>query len=124
MNTKSCLEPIFARAMEHTVRRRGFSILEAMAAVTILSVIATATLSTVAPMRARAEQRIREAQLATLNNLVQTFFLETGRFPEDGVRTLASRGYLANADEDAKLHNERLVRDYFYDRNTGTFTQR
>ncbi len=110
--------------MKRFVARRGFSILESMAAVTILGVIATATLSTVAPMRARAEQRLREVQLASLNNMAQTFFLETGRFPEDGVRTLVARGYLANSDADSKLHNERLIRDYFYDRNTGTFSRR
>lgn len=78
------------------VRRKGFSLLEIIAAVIILAVVATATVSTVAPMRAKSDQKMEQTALATLNGMSQTFYAEQGRWPtrNGGVWDLAVTGYI------------------------------
>jgi general secretion pathway protein G len=104
--------------------RHAFSLLEVIAAVIILSVVSAATVATVAPMRAKSDQKMSEQQIASLNNMSQTYFLELGQFPPDGVRSLIVQGYLSNVDGDAQTRNARMRRDFNYNRATGTFTRK
>lgn len=102
----------------------AFSLLEVIAAVIILSVVSAATVATVAPMRAKSDQRLSEQQIASLNNMSQTYFLELGQFPPEGVSSLIAAGYLSNIDAEANARSERMRRNFSYNRATGTFTRK
>jgi prepilin-type N-terminal cleavage/methylation domain-containing protein len=105
-------------------RRNAFSLLEVIAAVVILAVVAAATVATVAPMRAKSEQKLNEQQMASLNSMSQTYYLELGTFPPNGVNSLVTGGYLSNANAAAQAQNARMRTQFAYDRATGTFTKR
>jgi len=105
-------------------RRNGFSLLEVIAAAVILTVVTTATLATVVPMRVKADHREYEQQLAALNSMSQTYLLEVGTFPPHGITSLISIGYLANGDTEAKGRNARMKSSFAYNRATGTFSKR
>ncbi|MGB0595599.1 MAG: prepilin-type N-terminal cleavage/methylation domain-containing protein [Rubripirellula sp.] len=48
-----------------THKKSGFSLLEVIAAVVILAVVAAATIATVAPLRAKSDQKMAEQEIAT-----------------------------------------------------------
>ena len=104
-------------------KKNGFSLLEVIAAVVILAVVAAATVATVAPMRQKSEDKLAEQEIATLNSMAQTYFLEEGSFPRS-VNDLVSSGYLSNADQAAQDRIRKIRRNYTYARATGTFTKR
>ena len=62
-------------------KNSGFSLLEVIAAVVILAVVAAATVATVAPMRAKSEDKLADQEVATLNAMAQTYYLEVGSYP-------------------------------------------
>ena len=103
--------------------KKGFSLLEVIAAVVILAVVAAATVATVAPMRAKSEDKLADQEVATLNAMAQTYYLEVGSFP-GSVVTLANAGYLPNTTADEKARLTKLRRNYSYDRSTGTFAKK
>ena len=102
-------------------RRNAFSLLEVIAAVVILAVVAAATVATVAPMRAKSEQKLAVQDVASLNAMAQTYYLETGRFPGN-VNTLVNAGYIANQTP-ADQTRVRKLRTYPYDRSQGLFSE-
>lgn len=104
-------------------KKKGFSLLEVIAAVVILAVVAAATVATVAPMRAKSEDKLADQEIATLNAMSQTFFLEEGKFPSSVV-ALANAGYLANTTKDEKARVTRIRRNYAYTRGTGVFAKK
>ena len=104
-------------------KRKGFSLLEVIAAVVILAVVAAATVATVAPMRAKSEDKLADQEIATLNAMSQTYFLEEGRYPSS-VYTLANSGYLANTTRDEKLRLRKIRNSYNYTRSTGVFSKK
>ncbi len=104
-------------------KKSGFSLLEVIAAVVILAVVAAATVATVAPMRAKSEDKLADQEVATLNAMSQTYFLEIGKFPTS-VKTLAAGGYLANTPPDELARLTRMRRNYTYTRATGTFAKK
>ncbi len=104
-------------------RKSGFSLLEVIAAVVILAVVAAATVATVAPMRAKSEDKLAEQEIATLNAMSQTYFLELGSYPRD-VRELANAGYLANTTPEEQARINKIRRNYAYSRATGVFAKK
>lgn len=104
-------------------KKSGFSLLEVIAAVVILAVVAAATVATVAPMRAKSEDKLADQEVATLNAMSQTYYLEAGRFP-GSVYTLASSGYIANTTADEKARLSKMRRNYAYSRSTGVFSKK
>ena len=104
-------------------RKTGFSLLEVIAAVVILAVVAAATVATVAPMRAKNEDRLAEQELTTLNALAQSYCRQEGDYPES-VAALADAGYLRNTTTADKTRNERIRRRYNYSPTTGTFSRK
>ncbi|TWU34928.1 prepilin-type N-terminal cleavage/methylation domain-containing protein [Novipirellula artificiosorum] len=104
-------------------KKSGFSLLEVIAAVVILAVVAAATVATVAPMRAKSEEKLAEQESATLNSMSQTYFLETGAFPRS-VSDLVTEGYLSNTTQADQDRITSIRRNYTYTRTTGTFTKR
>jgi prepilin-type N-terminal cleavage/methylation domain-containing protein len=104
-------------------KKSGFSLLEVIAAVVILAVVAAATVATVAPMRAKSEDKLADQEVATLNAMAQTYFLEIGSYPGN-VNTLATAGYLANTTPAEQARLTKIRRNYTYTRSTGTFAKR
>ncbi|MEM6366343.1 MAG: prepilin-type N-terminal cleavage/methylation domain-containing protein [Planctomycetota bacterium] len=67
------------------MRRRcatAFSLLEVIAAVVIVAVISAATLATLSPMRQHSETRNAIRDVASLNMLSETFYLENNEYPQ------------------------------------------
>ncbi len=81
-----------------TLRRKGFSLIEVIAAVVILAVVATATVATIAPMREKSRAKIDQQSIAKLNGIVQAYFMEYGTYPDRNLTILQTRGYTQNAD--------------------------
>ena len=104
-------------------RKRGFSLLEVIAAVVILAVVGAAAVATVAPMRAKSVDKLADQEIATLNSMAQTYFLEEGRYPAN-VNALANAGYLANATPEERARVTRIRRNYDYSRATGIFSKK
>lgn len=104
-------------------KKSGFSLLEVIAAVVILAVVAAATVATVAPMRAKSEDKLADQEVATLNAMAQTYFLEIGSYPGN-VNGLASAGYLANTTPAERQRLTKIRRNYTYTRSTGTFAKK
>ncbi|MGI9474561.1 MAG: prepilin-type N-terminal cleavage/methylation domain-containing protein [Rubripirellula sp.] len=104
-------------------RRSGFSLLEVIAAVVILAVVAAATVATVAPMRAKSEDKLADQEIATLNAMAQTYYLEEGQYPANA-NELATSGYLANTTDDEKTRLTKIRRNYSYSRSTGIFAKK
>ncbi len=74
-------------------KRKGFSLLEVIAAVVILAVVAAATVSTIAPMREKARGKIDEQNIAKYNAIAQTYYIEFGAWPDKNLVNLNRRGY-------------------------------
>ncbi len=104
-------------------KKKGFSLLEVIAAVVILAVVAAATVATVAPMRAKSEDKLADQEVATLNAMSQTYFLEEGSHPRSVV-ALADSGYLANTTPEEQARVTRIRRNYSYTRSTGIFAMK
>ncbi|MFK8112669.1 MAG: prepilin-type N-terminal cleavage/methylation domain-containing protein [Rubripirellula sp.] len=104
-------------------KNSGFSLLEVIAAVVILAVVAAATVATVAPMRAKSEDKLADQEVASLNAMAQTYYLEVGRYPAS-VYTLASAGYMSNTTTEEKTRLAKIRRNYNYSRTTGIFAKK
>ncbi len=74
-------------------RRGGFSLLEVIAAVVILAVVAAATVSAIAPMREKARQKMDDQNIAKLNAIAQTYYMEVGKWPDKRLRNFQKEGY-------------------------------
>ncbi|MEM1070582.1 MAG: prepilin-type N-terminal cleavage/methylation domain-containing protein [Planctomycetota bacterium] len=104
-------------------KNSGFSLLEVIAAVVILAVVAAATVATVAPMRAKSEDKLADQEVATLNAMAQTYFLEMGNYPADA-DGLASAGYLANRTAEERARLTKIKNNYNYSAATGVFRKK
>lgn len=102
-------------------KRPAFSLLEIIAAVIILAVVATATIATVAPMRSKSDAKIDEATMANLNSMAQTFYLEQGRWPnkDGGIGDLVDNGYLDDQNNQASV--TRMKAKFSWDDSTKAF---
>ena len=101
--------------------RNAFSLLEVVAAVIIIAVVAAATIATIAPMRAKSEQRSHNQTVATLNGMSHNYFLEYGQYPPQGASSLADAGYLSTPDEAATMQLEKMSKSFSYEPKTGVF---
>jgi len=104
-------------------KKGGFSLLEVIAAVVILAVVAAATVATVAPMREKSQDKLADQEVAGLNAMSQTYYLEEGRFPSS-VYSLVSAGYVANITPEERQRVLRIRRNYDYARATGVFAKK
>ena len=102
-------------------KKSGFSLLEVIAAVVILAVVAAATVATVAPMKNKSEKKLDEQQVATLNAMTQTYFLENGRYPANVIQ-LAQGEYLPFTTTAERRRVYLMRNKYNYVRETGIFT--
>ncbi len=102
-------------------KKSGFSLLEVIAAVIILAVVAAATVATVAPMRAKSDAKMAEQDVATLNAVTQTYFLEVGKYPTR-VYDLVTHKYLNYTTTAERKRYTDIVAKYNYEPKSGTFT--
>lgn len=79
--------------MRNKARRKGFSLIEVIAAVIILAVVATATVATIAPMREKSRRKLDEQNIASLNGTVQAYYMEIGAWPDRNLTRLKTQGY-------------------------------
>ena len=66
-----------------TAKRRGFSLMELLAVVTILGIIAAIVVPRVSVSSATAKQKVHEHNRATINSAVERYYIETGDWPAD-----------------------------------------
>ncbi|MCA9237657.1 MAG: prepilin-type N-terminal cleavage/methylation domain-containing protein [Planctomycetales bacterium] len=71
-------------------RRRGFSLLELLAVVTILGIIAAIIVPRVTISAATAKQKVRDHHKATINAAVERYYVDTGSWPADNLNDIAN----------------------------------
>ncbi len=64
-----------------THRKRGFSLLELLAVVTILGIIAAIIVPRVTVSSATAKQKVRDHHKATINAAVERYYVDTNTWP-------------------------------------------
>ncbi|MGB7325589.1 MAG: prepilin-type N-terminal cleavage/methylation domain-containing protein [Rubripirellula sp.] len=101
-------------------KKSGFSLLEVIAAVVILAVVAAATVATVAPMRAKSEDKLKDQEIASLNAMSQTYYLEHGSFPSSAI-DLGAQGYLPYRTAAEKTRVKEMTTKYRYTESRGEF---
>jgi prepilin-type N-terminal cleavage/methylation domain-containing protein len=79
--------------MRRSTKRKGFSLLEMIAAVVILAVVAVATTATIVPMRAKSQAKIDTQNIAKLQAICDTYYLEQGTWPDKNLTYLERHGY-------------------------------
>ena len=79
--------------MKTRQKRKGFSLLEMIAAVVILAVVAVATTATIVPLRKKSQEKIDVQNIAKLQAIVDTYYLETGKWPDKNLVRLYQEGY-------------------------------
>ena len=101
--------------------RGGISLLEVIASIVILSVIAAASVASMQSQKAGPDvSPVVQADLQLLAALTQTYRIETGRYPRRGINELIDAGYLPPVDAVQKNRHRRLTA-YDYDPHTGKF---
>jgi prepilin-type N-terminal cleavage/methylation domain-containing protein len=63
------------------LRKRGFSLLELLAVVTILGIIAAIIVPRVTVSSATAKQKVRDHHKATINAAVERYYIDSGTWP-------------------------------------------
>ena len=74
------------------LKKRGFSLLELLAVVTILGIIAAIIVPRVTVSSATAKQKVRDHHKATINAAVERYYIDNNAWPAD----LATIGANAN----------------------------
>lgn len=72
------------------VHSRGFSLLELLAVVTILGIIAAIVLPRMSASESTAREKVRQHHLATINAAVERYHVEHGRWPADDLSDIAA----------------------------------
>ena len=80
--------------MKNTNRRRsGFSLMELLAVVTILGVIAAIVVPRVTTSSDLAKQKVNEHNKGTINSAVERYYIENGSWPSASLTELDSVNY-------------------------------
>lgn len=73
-----------------TSKRHGFSLMELLAVVTILGIIAAIVVPRVSVSAATAKQKVHEHNKATINSAVERYYIETGGWPADDLSDIGA----------------------------------
>lgn len=87
--------------------------MEVMAAIVIIAVVATASVSGLSSLRGKANTKLDETNIAELNSKVQAYHLEYAKWPSTNLTQLTRTGYI-----DAKSLVTPFGGKYSFDRNT------
>ncbi len=71
-------------------RRRGFSLLELLAVVTILGIIAAIIIPRVTVSSATAKQKVRDHQMATINAAVERYYVDLNVWPANDLSDIGA----------------------------------
>jgi len=71
-------------------KRSGFSLLELLAVVTILGIIAAIIVPRVTVSSDNAKQKVRDHHKATINSAVERFYVNTGGWPADDLSDIGA----------------------------------
>ena len=71
-------------------RRRGFSLLELLAVVTILGVIAAIVVPRISSSKASAQSEVNKQNIAEINSAVERWYFEKGSYPADNLSDIAA----------------------------------
>ncbi len=75
--------------LAHPTRRRGFSLMELLAVVTILGIIAAIVIPRVTVSADTAKQKVNAHNKATINASIERWYIEKGSWPA-GLKELAA----------------------------------
>jgi prepilin-type N-terminal cleavage/methylation domain-containing protein len=70
--------------------RSGFSLLELLAVVTILGIIAAIIVPRVTVSSANAKQKVRDHHKATINSAVERYYIDNNAWPADDLNDIAA----------------------------------
>jgi general secretion pathway protein G len=70
--------------------KRGFSLLELLAVVTILGIIAAIIVPRVTVSSATAKTKVRDHHKATINAAVERFYIDNGTWPADNLSDIGA----------------------------------
>lgn len=76
--------------VQPTARRRAFSLLELLAVVTILGIIAAIIVPRVTVSSSSAKQKIRDHHKATINAAVERYFVDTNAWPANDLSDIGA----------------------------------
>jgi len=71
-------------------KKGGFSLLELLAVVTILGIIAAIIVPRVTVSSDTAKQRVRDHHKATINSAVERYYVNTGAWPADDLTDIGA----------------------------------
>ena len=76
--------------MYKVTRRKAFSLLELLAVVTILGIIAAMVVPRVSTSSAMAKQKVHEHNKATINSAVERYYINEGAWPSADLSEIAA----------------------------------
>ncbi len=74
-------------------RRQGFSLMELLAVVTILGIIAAIVVPRVTTSSDTAKQKVNDHNKGTINSAVERYYIETGSWPSADLNELDDVNY-------------------------------
>jgi type II secretory pathway pseudopilin PulG len=104
--------------------RTAFSFSELLAAVVIISIVSIATVSTLTPLRARAEFAANQRKLADLNSLAKAYHATYEQFPPNGVVSMIEAGLYPGAIPVDAIELADTLKDFKYEPSSGEFSLR
>lgn len=72
------------------IKRDGFSLLELLAVVTILAIIAAVVIPRISSSKLSAQQEVNKQNIAEINAAVERWYFEKGSYPKVNLNDIAS----------------------------------
>ena len=79
--------------MRRASHRRGFSLMELLAVVTILGIIAAVVVPRVTTSSDFAKQKVNDHNKGTINSAVERYYIDTGSWPSNDLNELDNVTY-------------------------------